>query len=82
MESASRTVSSVIRQFEDQFKFKDTSQLIHGISNVLQKLFKCFNGTENSTAFVFPSLVVFPVILVLYLKDSEFVIESTEISLV
>ena len=51
---------------------------IKGIFNVLQKLLRCFNGTKK---FVFPSSAVFPVILVLYLKDSEFVIGSNGISL-
>ena len=45
----------VITQVADQFKDKDTSQLINGISSVLQKLLKYFNGTEISTSFV-PSL--------------------------
>ena len=40
---------------------------------------RCFNGTENSASLVFPS-ALFPVILVLYLKDSELVIGSIEIS--
>ena len=48
---------------------------------VPQKLLRCFNGTEISTSFVFPLLAVFPVILVLYLKELEFVIGSVEMSL-
>ena len=48
----------------------------NGISNVLQKLLRCF----NETSFVFPPLPVFPVLLVLYLKDSEF-IKGSEIFL-
>ena len=79
---ASCVVSSIITQFLDPIKIKNTSQLINDISKFFQKLLKCFNGTENSTSFVFPSLAVFPVILVLYLKDSEFVIGLAEISLV
>ena len=74
--------ASVITQYLEQVKDKDTSQLINGISNVFQKLLRCFNETENSTSFVFPSLAVFPVILALYLKDLEFFKGSTEISLV
>ena len=73
---ASCVVLSVISQFLDQVQFRDTSQLINDISIVLQKL-RCFNGTENLPAFVFLLLAVFPVMLVLYLKDSEFVIGST-----
>ena len=74
---ASCVVLSVISQFLDQVQFRDTSQLINDISIVLQKLLRCFNGTENLPAFVFLLLAVFPVMLVLYLKDSEFVIGST-----
>ena len=80
--SRSRYVLSVITQSLDQLKDKDTSHLINGISNVLQKLLKCFNRTENSTCFVFASSAFFfPVILALYLKDSELVIGSVEISI-
>ena len=42
----------VITQFADQLKVKDTSQLINGISSVLQKLPKYFNGTAISTSLV------------------------------
>ena len=81
---------SVKTQFLDQVKIKDTSQLIKGISKVFQKLLKYFNGATISLfflIFVFPCSVfapfsrftfdVFPVILVLYLNDAEFVIESS-----
>ena len=51
---------------------------VNGISNVFQKLLRCFDGSK--TSFAFPSLADFPVILVLYLKDSEIVIGSVEIS--
>ena len=47
------------------------SQLINGISRVLQKLLKYFNGTIISTSFVLPSVGVFPVIFILDLNDSE-----------
>ena len=47
------------------------SQLINGISRVLQKLLKYFNGTIISTSFVLPSGGVFPVIFILDLNDSE-----------
>ena len=46
--SASLVAFFVTTQFSDQVKVKDTSQLINGMSNVLQKLFKCFNGTKIS----------------------------------
>ena len=49
-----------------------TSQLINGISRVLQKLFKYFNGTIILTSFVLPPAGVFPVIFTLDLNDSEF----------
>ena len=44
----------VITQFLSHFNSKDTSQLINGIFNALQKLHKCFNGIANST-FCVPS---------------------------
>ena len=68
--SASRSASLVAllvnTQFSDHVKVKDTSQLINGMSSVLQKLLKYFNGTTNSTSS-FSALLPsnFPVILVL-----------------
>ena len=53
----------VIKQCLDHFKIRLTSQLINGISRVLQKLLKYFNGTIISASFVLPLLGVFPVIL-------------------
>ena len=50
---------------------KLTSQLINGISRVLQKLLKYFNGTIISTSFVLPSAGVFHAIFVLDLDYSE-----------
>ena len=41
----------VITQVLFHFNSKDTSQLINGISNALQKLPKYFNGMANSTFF-------------------------------
>ena len=65
-------VISAKTQFLDQVGIISTSQLINGISKLLQKLLKCFSGITTS-AFVNESLFcgIFPVILVLYLKDSE-----------
>ena len=40
------------------------SQLIKGISRVLQKLIQYFNGTTILTTFVYPAPGVFPVILI------------------
>ena len=45
----------VITQFLFHFNSKDTSQLINGIFNALQKLPKYFNGIANSI-FLVPSL--------------------------
>ena len=66
------TVISAKTQFLDQVKINCTSQFISGIFRLLQKLLKYFRGI-TSFAFVNESLFsdVFPVILVLYLKDSE-----------
>ena len=55
-----------IKYFSDQVKVKDTSQLINGMSTVLLKLLKYFNGVTISTSFSFTWLSSnFPVILVL-----------------
>ena len=61
-------------QFFDHVKINSTSQLINGISKLLQKLLKYFKGITTS-AFVHESLFcgVFPTIRVLYIKDSELV---------
>ena len=52
------------------------SQLINGISSVLQKLYKCFNDATISTLFSVSLASNLPVILVLWLKDFESLIES------
>ena len=54
-------VELVITQSLEHVNSRLTSQLINGISRVLQKLLKYFNGTIISTSFVFPSAGVFPV---------------------
>ena len=74
--TAAYVIISVKTQFLDQVKVKDTSQLINGMSNVLQILVRCFNGTANSISLVSLLTTVFPVILHLYLNDAEFVIGS------
>ena len=56
------------------------SQLINGISRVLQKLLRFFNGTAISTFFDSTS-GVFPVILILDMNDSKFAILSFNSSL-
>ena len=70
--SASFVVISAKTQFLDQVKINSTSKLIDCISKPLQKLLKCFSGI-TIFAFLNKSLSsgVFPVILALYLKDSE-----------
>ena len=52
---ASLFVWFVNTQFSNQVKVKYTSQLINGVSSVLQKWFKHFNGTTMST-FSFSTL--------------------------
>ena len=44
-------------QFYDQVKINSTSQLISGISKLLQKLLKCFSGITTSVSFL-PTLFV------------------------
>ena len=61
----------VITQLDDHVKIRLTLPLINGISRVLQKLHKCFNGTIISTSFVLPLLRVFPIIFTFHLNDSE-----------
>ena len=61
-------------QFLDQVRNISASQLINGISKLLQKLLKYFKGIKTS-ASVNESLFsgVFPTILVFYLKASELI---------
>ena len=56
-------------------------QLISGISKVLQKLLKYFNGTFISRSLVLPAAGALSVILALKLNDSESVMLSFESSL-
>ena len=74
-------VELVITQFLDHVKIRLTSQLINGISSVLQKLLKYFSGTVISTSFVLPSSGVSPVIYTLDLNYSESVKLSLGLSL-
>ena len=67
----------VITQFLFHFSCKNTSQLINGMFNALQKLPKYFNGIANSI-FLVPNrslpavtLYVLPIILFLYLNVSK-----------
>ena len=69
--NAPAPVELVTIQVDDHVKMRLTSQLIKGISRVLQKLPKYFTGTIISTSFSSSLLGVFPVIFVLDLNDSE-----------
>ena len=62
----------VITQVDDHVKIKLTLQLIKGISRVLQKLLRYFNGTIISTSFSLPGAEVFPVIFILDLNNFKF----------
>ena len=58
----------------DQVRMRLILQLISGISRLIQKLLKYFNGTAISTSFTFPLFGLFPLISVLNLNYSESVI--------
>ena len=75
LHSVISTAEEIIH-FLDQVKSRLISQLINGISRVLQELLKYFNGTAILTFFVLLEEGVFPVILDLYLNDSECAIFS------
>ena len=49
--SASLVALPVDTQFSNHVKIRFSSQLINGMSSVLQKLLKCFNGIAISTSF-------------------------------
>ena len=65
-------VELVKTQVDDHVKKRLTSQLISGISRVLQQLLKYFNGAIILPYFVLASWEVFPVIFTLDLNHSEF----------
>ena len=73
-------VAEEITQSLDHVKMRLTSQFINGISRVLQKLLKCFNGAAISTFFVLPASGVLHVIF-LYSNDSDHVMLSLGSSL-
>ena len=64
-------VELLITPVDDHVKMRSILQLINGISKVLQKLHKYFNGTIISTSSVLLSAGVFPVIFILDLNDLE-----------
>ena len=51
MANLTASVELVITQVDDHVKMRLTSQLINGISRILQKLLEYFNGTNISTSF-------------------------------
>ena len=59
---------SIIKHVADQVKIRLISQLINGISNVLQKVLKYFNGALILTFFV-PPFRVLSAIFVLNLSE-------------
>ena len=67
--SASLVALLVITQFSEQVKIRFISQLINGLSSVLQNLLSCFNGTTMSTSFSVFSPCNLLVMLVLESKD-------------
>ena len=72
--------TSEITQFADQVKVRLISELIKGISRVLLKLLKYFNGTAIS-AFITPSLLVAAKNLALNLNELESVMGFLDSSL-
>ena len=62
-------------QFPVHVKIRFISQLINGMSSVLQKLLSYFNGTTISTSFVLLIFYSFPVMLVLQSKEFESLME-------
>ena len=79
--NAPAPVELVITQVDDHVKMRLTSQLIKGISRVIQKLLKYFNGTIISTSFSLTLLGAFPVIFILDLNNSEYATLSFSSSL-
>ena len=69
-------VAEEITQSADQVKMKLISQPIKGISRVLQKILRYFNGTAVLTSCLLPGAGVFPVILILNLSNSDSTILS------
>ena len=61
----------MLLQDDDQVSIRLISQFINGISRVLQKLLKYFNGAVISISFILLSAGLFPVIFILDLNDSE-----------
>ena len=61
--------------FSGHVKIRFISQLINGISSVLQKLLQYFNGTTISASFVVLTHSNFPVMLAFPSKDFETLME-------
>ena len=77
----STPIELVITELSDQVNTRFISQLINGISRVLQKLLRYLNETAVSAYLVLSSTRALPVILAFNLKDSEFVISLFDLSL-
>ena len=71
----------IIIQFADQSEISSTSQLIKGISRVVQKLLRYFIGTITSTPSILPSLLVWSVIFALNLNESVVLVAVKSITL-
>ena len=62
-------------QLADHVNIKSISQLLKGISRVLQKLVRYFGGKGISTSLVLLSEEVLPVIFTLKVNDYEVITE-------
>ena len=71
----------IIIQFADQSEISSTSQLIKGISRVVQKLLRYFIGTITSAPSILPSLLVWSVIFALNLNESVVLVAVKSITL-
>ena len=71
----------IIIQFADQSEISSTSQLIKGISRVVQKLLRYFIGTITSTPSILPSLLVWSVFFALNLNESVVLVAVKSITL-
>ena len=65
-------VAAVSQHVSYNFNESSTLQLINGISNDLQKLLKCFNGTAIFTLVFVPFASVLPIRLALCLKKEHY----------
>ena len=66
--------------FADQVRIRLISQLINGISTVLQKLLKCFNGTITLRSFS-PLFFIPPAISVLNLNEALLLLSAGKLAI-